>query len=108
MKTIKLSELRLSELIRIQNELPKAIQRAKKNEKKKLRKEIETLAAQSGFSIDEIMGKTSKKKKPIKKVAPKFENPDDTDQKWTGRGRRPLWVENHLSYGGSMDDLLII
>lgn len=29
------------------------------------------------------------------------------NQSWSGRGRKPKWVENHLSKGGLLDDLLI-
>ena len=105
MKTIDLTELSLSELVRIKKELPKAIIKAQKNEKKTLRKKIEALAAESGFQVEEIMGNKPQKKRG--KVKPKYENPDNTEQRWTGRGRRPLWVEQHLSEGGDMDDLLI-
>jgi len=28
-----------------------------------------------------------------KKVAPKYRNPADANQTWTGRGRTPLWVQ---------------
>lgn len=105
MKKINLSELPLSELIRIQKEIPKIIIKAQRNEKKTLRKKIEALAAESGFNIEEIMGKKVQKKRS--KVKPKYENPDNTDQRWTGRGRKPLWVNDHLSEGGTLDDLLI-
>ncbi|MCK5549998.1 MAG: H-NS histone family protein, partial [Hyphomicrobiaceae bacterium] len=27
-----------------------------------------------------------------KSVAPKYANPDDPSQTWTGRGRRPRWL----------------
>lgn len=28
-------------------------------------------------------------------------------QSWSGRGRKPKWVEDHLANGGSLDDLLV-
>jgi len=102
MKTVDLNKLSLPELITIQKALPKAINKARKNEKKILRLKIEELAAESGFDLDELF---IKKKRG--KVKPKYENPDNTAQTWTGRGRMPLWVQEHLNNGGEKDDLLI-
>lgn len=37
-------------------------------------------------------------------IPPKYALGDKT---WTGRGRQPLWVTDHLSKGGKLEDLLI-
>ncbi|WP_445322487.1 H-NS histone family protein [Roseobacter sp. HKCC-CH-9208] len=41
------------------------------------------------------------------KVAPRYRNPSNPDQTWTGRGRKPLWVVDALNSGKSLDDLAI-
>lgn len=41
------------------------------------------------------------------KVAPKYRNPDDPTQTWTGRGNRPIWVRDHLDAGGSLEEIAI-
>ena len=105
MNKINLYSLPLAELIRIEKELPKAIVKAKKSEKIVLRKKIEALAAKSGFELDEILSKKPKKQK--RTVKPKYKNPDDHAQTWTGRGRKPKWAEKFLKEGGSLEDLLI-
>lgn len=106
MKPLNLNKLTLPELIRIQEELPKAINKARKSEKNDLRKKIEALATESGFTLEELLGKKKQQKKRGK-VKPKYENPDNTAQTWTGRGRTPLWVQDHLVNGGTKEDLLI-
>ena len=106
MEPIDLNKIPLSELIRIQEELPKAINKARKSEKKDLRKKIESLAAESGFTLEELLGKKKPQKKRAK-VKPKYANPDNTTITWTGRGRMPLWVQDHLARGGKKEDLLI-
>ncbi len=106
MKTVDLKKLSLPELIILQKELPDAIKKARKTEKKILRKKIAELAAESGFDLDELIGKKRTQKKRGK-VKPKYVNPDNADQTWTGRGRMPLWVQDHLNSGGEKDDLLI-
>ena len=37
-------------------------------------------------------------------AAAKYESNGRT---WTGRGRKPRWVDDHLKSGGTLDDLLI-
>jgi len=106
MNKINLNKVPLSELIRIEKEIPKVIAKLKKAEKKALKKKIAALAAESGFDLKELLDNNS----PVnrrKKVPPKYQNPNNNTQTWTGRGRKPKWIEEHLNNGGSLDDLLI-
>lgn len=41
-------------------------------------------------------------------IAPKYRNPEDSTQLWSGRGRQPYWVADALRKRGvSIEDLLI-
>lgn len=40
-------------------------------------------------------------------VAIKYQHPTDLSLTWTGRGRKPLWVQAHLDNGGTLEDLLV-
>lgn len=42
-----------------------------------------------------------------KKVAPKYRNPANHEQTWTGRGVSPAWVQE-LKTAGTLDSALII
>lgn len=42
-----------------------------------------------------------------KKVAPKYRNPKEPDQTWTGRGRAPVWVREHEDKHGNRKGLEI-
>lgn len=37
----------------------------------------------------------------------KYANPNDPDETWSGRGRKPRWIEAALNSGKSLVDLLI-
>ncbi|MBU3646991.1 MAG: H-NS histone family protein, partial [Limnohabitans sp.] len=41
-----------------------------------------------------------------KKVAPKYRNPANPEQTWTGRGVSPAWVQS-LKAAGTLDSALI-
>src|SRR5512132_2862032 len=40
-------------------------------------------------------------------VSPKFANPDEPSQVWSGRGKRPHWVTEKLASGLTLEDLSI-
>lgn len=44
---------------------------------------------------------------PSHMVAPKFRNPAQPDQTWSGRGRRPRWVTQLLASGMNIRDFQI-
>ena len=40
-------------------------------------------------------------------VAPKYRDPKDSENTWTGRGRKPKWVEAFLNSGGQLEQIAI-
>lgn len=76
---------------------------------KSVRNEIIRLAQESGLDLQELMDGADKIKpsKVVKKVAAKYRATTDASLTWTGRGRKPAWVESHLAAGGTMEDLVI-
>ena len=41
------------------------------------------------------------------KVAPKYRNPDNPSETWSGRGHRPKWVQMALAHDRKLEDLAI-
>ncbi len=86
---------------------------------KALVRQIKALSKKSGMTPKEVASlvssgvgtKTTRKakvvKKTRKKVPPKYKDPKNKSNLWTGRGRKPKWVENHLKRGGKLETLLI-
>ena len=71
---------------------------------------LKAIAREHGYSLEELAGtkKTRKSASGTRKpVAPKYANPSNTAETWTGRGRKPLWVQNALNQGHSLESLLI-
>ncbi len=59
-----------------------------------------------GLAVEEVF--PSIKRNAVKRKIPaKYRNPNQPSQLWSGRGSRPNWVTDHLSQGGSLDDLLM-
>jgi len=93
-------------LLKIQKEIPIELKKRDKALKQDLRKKVQKMVEEAGYSLDELMS-PNKASVPAKKTPPKYCNPEDSSSTWTGRGRKPLWVLAALDSGKSLDDLLI-
>lgn len=109
MNTDQLNNLSIAQLIDLKNKAEQLIVIKQKEQKKDLISDFEAQAAKLGLSLEDVIGTTSPKgrKTKGKKVAPKYRNPHDSSVTWTGRGRRPLWVEAELKKGKTLEDLAI-
>ena len=105
---MELSKLSLSELKNLLTLIPAEIKKREKDEKAKTLKELEAFAAERGFSLEELVGNSAiKRKKDKGTVAVKYRHPENADLQWTGRGRKPQWVELCLADGRTLTDLEI-
>jgi DNA-binding protein H-NS len=76
-----------------------------------VKKKIDTLLNNSGLTLADVYpslgGKQGKHgKKSV--VAPKYRNPANATQTWSGRGKRPLWFVAALRRRGVTADHLLI
>lgn len=112
-------------------ELESLISKAKKrkttlNKRKpitQVRKKLAQQAKTEGYTIAELFGTgtgagtapttraprgTAKKaRKSLGKVAPKYRDPSNPENTWTGRGKQPRWLAAYTSQGRSVDEFLI-
>ena len=100
-----LNAMSIDELKKLKKDVDKAIETYHEREKLAALAEIEALAREKGFSLPELLKATGKKKGSA--GVPKFVNPENPAQTWTGRGRRPGWIEAALKSGKSLDDFRI-
>lgn len=111
MAAINLDKLSVKELIDLETRVRKAIEAAKVRQRDTVRQKIDQLVAKEGFSADELAdiygfarGRGGRKGG---KVAPKYRNPDNKVETWTGRGRQPRWVAARLAKGAKLSDFAI-
>ena len=109
-KKIDLKKATAAELEAHQKDVAAMIEAKRREEASAKFEEVIAFAASRGLSrkalADYFSGgrKTGASKKPRKPVAPKYRNPKDKSQTWSGRGRKPRWVEDYLTAGGKLSD----
>ena len=101
-----IEKLSYAELLELQQKLADAIVLRKQEEKAGLKSQVEKLVADSGFDLAEVMGVMQPGRK-TRKVATKYRHPKDASLKWTGRGRKPLWIAAELEKGRKLESFLI-
>lgn len=103
-----ITTLSAAELKSLLEKIPAEITRREKEEKALIRKELEALAAQRGYALDDLLGNTVEKVAKVKKaVAVKYRHPKDASLTWSGRGKRPRWTAEFLANGGTLEQLAI-
>lgn len=72
-----------------------------------VRVQMEQLASSVGKTVEEIMSLDKKKKgsKALGRI--KYRNPANPEETWTGRGKRPRWLQQALDQGAELEDFAI-
>ncbi len=105
---IKLDQMTRAELEDLRIDIDKAIVELRKKEKKDALEAAQKAAAEFGFSLDELTGKKAPRAGgKTGSAEPKFMNPDNPTQTWTGKGRQPNWFKSAIDAGKNSDDMLI-
>ena len=83
--------------------------------------ELKQLAKEAGFEVTltkigemeggrrRRRGAAGKKERGDRRaeVSAKYQNPDNAEDKWSGRGRQPKWVQMAIAHGRKLEDLAI-
>ena len=104
---VDLQKLSYRELLELKDRIGKAIEAKKLSERTNIKKQVKALIEGAGFDVGDIVGNTSSKSLKGRKVAPKYRNPKNPQDTWTGRGRQPKWLVAELNRGRSLNSFLI-
>ena len=111
--TIALEELTTAELEALIVEARAWIAKKQEAEVSAVYLHMVQLASGLGLSVDDVIlrarraGVVSKSEKTKKPVAPRYRNPKNAEETWTGRGKAPCWVSALQADGVSLDNLRI-
>ena len=88
-----------------------------------VRRKLVAMAKADGYTIAELFGdavtanaepapakrsgRKSTKGRTLGKVAPKYRNPENPKETWSGRGMQPRWLAEQVKRGKSATDFLI-
>ena len=78
----------------------------------KVREKVHALLKAEGLSFEDVFGagagvRGAGKRRGTGSVAPKYRNPADPEQTWSGRGKRPRWFNDALKAGKKEKDMAV-
>jgi DNA-binding protein H-NS len=114
-ESIDLSQYSIEQLADLIQRADATIRSKKSETASVLRRQVDETAAALGISVSELLGldKSSKRNasgapKTTAKVAPKYRNTANSEQTWTGRGQKPVWLREAIEKGAKQEDFLIV
>ncbi|HEU4380546.1 MAG TPA: H-NS histone family protein [Hyphomicrobiaceae bacterium] len=100
-----IEKMSYAELSQLRAQIDRLMVDKQNSERVALRQKLSDMAKEHGLSLEEVLGKGRKGKGS---VAPKYRDPKNPDNTWTGRGRMPRWMVAATKGGkSSKDDYLI-
>jgi DNA-binding protein H-NS len=91
----------VEELWLLRGEIIQALRRKITQEKRELERRLNLLHSKP--PTKELAFNTQQRPHP--KILPKFRNPAEPGETWSGRGKRPKWVIAQLKSGKKLEDL---
>jgi len=102
----ELEEMSAEELVDLKTRIDTLLKTRKAEASNELLAEFREKAESLGIDFDVLVGKSKKKKSSTKRV-PKYRNPENSSETWTGQGRQPNWVKTYLDQGKDLKDIAI-
>jgi DNA-binding protein H-NS len=99
---IDLSKLSIEELQTLARDIETEIVTRRVAEKERVLNQMRELAGSLGMTLEELM---REERVVGSSVPPKYRHPDNPGLTWSGRGKRPAWVNEALASGKTLDDL---
>lgn len=108
---IDLKSLSPSQLQALISNAESQMHEARANHIQDVRKKIDALLGNSGLTLADVYptrGRAGKGTGKRSSVAPKYRNPENPAETWSGRGRQPLWLAHALKRRGTSIDSFLI
>lgn len=102
--TIDLSKFSLEELQTLAQDIEAEVVTRREAERGRVLQQMRELAGSLGMTLEEVVRGEKGGKGGPGSVPPKYRHPDNPALTWTGRGKRPSWVNEWLSSGKSLEE----
>jgi DNA-binding protein H-NS len=106
-----LSNMSSADLRNLQEQVKRELKQRESQDLAEARQKIFAIAESVGVPLKDLVGGagagTARSGKKTGSVAPRYRNPADASQQWTGRGRQPKWVKEWLDAGKDIAGLKV-
>src|SRR6185295_20189837 len=104
---IDLSKLSIEELESLAKDIQTEVTNRREAERQRVLGQMRELAASLGLTLEEVVRLERSNKGSTGGGQAKYRHPNDPSLTWSGRGKRPAWVNEALAAGKSLDDFAV-
>ena len=99
MTDLELEKMPIDDLWDLHQRIIEVLERKLETESRRLQSQLDELGRKSPEKISQ--------RRSYPKVEPRFRNPNDPSETWSGRGKTPRWALELLAAGRSLDEFKI-
>jgi DNA-binding protein H-NS len=108
---LDLETMSREELVSLRANLDKAISTAAERDRRKALRAAEEAVRAHGFTLADVAHLAGAGARGARRTkterAPAYRNPDNPEQTWSGRGRRPRWIHEAEAAGRSLEEMRV-
>jgi DNA-binding protein H-NS len=106
-----LDAMSIDEMWNLHEEIGRILSARLTSEKRELEKRLAQLRIEKEMPRPVSMSRQSKEgrreRRKYPRVFPKYQNPDDPSETWSGRGKQPRWLTTALKTGHTIEEFAI-
>lgn len=102
-----LSGYSVNELNKLKADIDREIRQRRKQQAKEAQRELKAVAEKYGFALNELVGNAQPASGQKAKAKAIYQHPEDPSKTWSGRGRRPRWINEWEQKGRNIDELRV-
>lgn len=104
--SVDLSKFSIEELQTLAQDIEAEIVGRREAERDRVLQQMRELAGSLGMTLEEVV-RGEKGGRSGGSVPPKYRHPENPGLTWTGRGKRPSWVNDWLASGKSLEEAAV-
>ena len=109
-KKLDIEAMSTDEMWRLHVEIGRVLSVRLTSEKRELEKRLDRLHRENGMPQTKaaVAGQTTRReRRRYPRVLPKYQNPNEPSETWSGRGKQPRWLTAALKTGHTIEDFVI-
>ena len=106
-KKIDLDAMSVDEMWRLHEQIGQVLSVRLTSEKRELEKRLAQLRRESEVHSASTALDVPRERRKYPRVYPKYRNPDEPSETWSGRGKQPRWLVAALKTGHRIEEFMI-
>lgn len=106
-KKLNLEAMSIDDMWQLHEEIGQILSVRLTSEKRELEKRLAQLRREKETNLAEPAEGAPRERRKYPRVYPKYRNPDEPSQTWSGRGKQPRWLTAALRTGHTIDEFVI-